>query len=452
VLDRTVNILPVGTLVDLWFFQISEVSGEPIRRYYFSQRPSVNDCDLWTEIGGVEFGDILVARREGNYTLGETDGTTATDNVSDVRNYERTIWGITGFDDPLIFTGDLTSGPVDLNSQHRAVIDTSLPGLTVEESGAADPFSERPVFVWNRNRTDNVLAISDIGKPDDNGFPPYDILLHAPIDSYENVYMKVVEEGVVGADYFVRVKGVTWNELPQFGAIRVLRPTADDTGAQENIVWNYDSKAIFPDDNDSVILLGSEPLNGGDCDIVELLHQDYTAPCVRIEFSESGGTISTQFKVGTLDMSTAYESDDAGDDVDDMVRGMSDYAVSQIYTQAGTYDGIGDPPGSNVDGWLVYDGGLNTNSEEFWNRLEVMQRGNQVWIWWNGLLVPPDTNLSGALPDPNPVDTPYFPINLPSEYGKFGMRLWPGVKVRRALVRTCTIGFNEFTRGQLTLS
>jgi hypothetical protein len=466
VLDRTIGLLPIGTMIDVWFFKVAEVNGVPIRRYFFIKKPSLQACDIWSRIGGVEFGDILQAREEIEPGVGETDKTSAED-VSSSRDFEKSIWGLTGFDDPLMFYEDsgtdAITAAIELNTQHRAIIDETLPGMRVEASESApDPFSERPVFLWNRQRAANMLCTMDIGRPDSSTFPPYDILLHAPIDSNINQYMKVINTSkFTDADqYWVKVKGVRWEDLPEFGAIRILRFGDAGTGGDPapNLLWNYQSKLIFPDpDDDAVVLVGttpyphlvSSPIN----DIVELLHQDYSAPCVRVEFVITGTTIDVQFKVGTLDMSVAYE-EDLPDDADDYVRGMADYAVSSVYTQTGFYDGTGTAPPVNIDGWVVVDGGavLSGSEPEIWNSLEIMQRGNQLWIWWNDLLIPPNPVLSGTLPVPNPVSTPYFPVDLPAEFGKFGMRLWPGAKVRRAQMRAGSRGFNEFQRGQLVLS
>jgi hypothetical protein len=80
-----------------------------------------------------------------------------------------------------------------------------------------------------------------------------------------------------------------------------------------------------------------------------------------------------------------------------------------------------------------------------------MQKDGQVWIWWNGLLIPPSTTLSAALSTPVSIGTPYFPVTILRQTGKFGMRLWPGVKLRRTLLRSQNIVYNEYQRGQLTL-
>lgn len=468
VLDRTIGLLPIGTLVDMWFFKVAEVNNTDIRRYFFVKQPQLKDCDIWSRIGGVEFGDVLTARSEVDPSGDETD-IDAAEEVSSSRDFEKDIWGLTGFDDPLYLWDDSVTGGateiIELNTQHKAVIDETLPGLRVEASSSApDPFSERPVFLWNRQKAENMLVTTEIGRPDSSAFPPYDILLHAQIDSKTNTYMKVVEHGTFADSnqYWVRIRGVHWHDMPEFGAIRILRFGDAGTGGAPapNLIWNYTTKVIFPSaDEDTLVLVGSReyPNTMGGTglinDTVELLHQEYSAPCVRVEFDIIGEEISVQFKVGTLDMSAIYE-ENVSDDKDDYVRGMTSYAVSSIYVQSEFYSGAGDAPSTNIDGWIVYDGGavMSGSQPEFWNQLEIMQRGNQVWIWWNELLIPPNPSLSGALSPPNPVSTPYFPVDLPSNYGKFGMRLWPGAKVRRAQMRAGARGYNEFQRGQLLLS
>jgi hypothetical protein len=81
-----------------------------------------------------------------------------------------------------------------------------------------------------------------------------------------------------------------------------------------------------------------------------------------------------------------------------------------------------------------------------------MLRGQQVWVWWNGLLIAPNTAISAALPNPVSVTTPYFPINRTRQFGKFGMRMWPGATLRSAVISSQAQAFSEFSYGQLTLS
>jgi hypothetical protein len=347
-----------------------------------------------------------------------------------------------------------TSGAA-INVQHRAIIDTSLPGLTIVADDGTEPFSQRPVMLWNRTGLDNSMLIrAEIGRPDNNSFTPYDVLLHAPIDSYSNVYMKVVGTGTVDGVNYVRVKGVNFNDLPQRGTIRVINR---NTGVR-NHIFNFHNKLMFPvSDDDSIALMASASDNrafaGSANDVVELLHREYSAPCVRLHFvNDTDGTVRLQFRVGTLGMDTAYEGDLSGYD-DDFIRGMRPgYAVSAEYSQDESWDGVADQPSSSVDNFYIYNGGESSDGNEYWNVLEVMLRQGQVWIWWNGLLVPPSASLSASLASPVSISTPYFPITSGRTHGKFGMRMWPGASIRRVSVHTQPRQFSEFSYGQLTLT
>ena len=253
-----------------------------------------------------------------------------------------------------------------------------------------------------------------------------------------------------------------FHDLPPFGAIRILTATGN------NAIFNYTRKFVYPtivgedaDSFDSIVLTADPdsnlPFQGVAGSVVELLHQEYSSPVVRVQFHYDPltGLIQTQFKVGVLDMSLPYE-EDLTDDIDDYVRGMAPgYAVSSVYSQAGTFSGIGIRPSVQPEGFVVYDGGvvLSGDVPEYWNRLEVMLRDNQIWIWWNRLLIPPNSSLSSALPTPVTITTPYFPIALDSmrPCGKVGFRLWPGATLRRMDLRTQMTLFNEFVYGQLSV-
>lgn len=461
VLDRSASLLEIGILIDIWYFQVGEVSGEPILRYFFIKEPVSQAADLWSPVGSVEFGEILTARSELQPDEAGSTDISSSEQVNNVREFERTIWGMTNFDNPLILFGDVeTAGPnatsvIELNDQHRAYVDTDLPGLRVDAAtGASEPYSERPVYLWNRNRLGNMLATMDIGRPTQNEFPPYDVLLTAPIDSYDNIYLRVVGKGefIEAAGHWILVKGAHFRDIPTSGTLRLL-------SGNRNSIWNYTDKLMYPSlDDDAIALAGTVEFPGEIMDVAELLHQEYSGPCVRVEFTSVIGTESTvqvQFKVGTLDMSQQYEEDASTDDIDDYIRGMKpgEYAVSAIYTQSGIFTGVGTAPEVDVDGFVVYEGGrVDSTVQEFWNQLEIMQKGSQVWIWWNGLLIPPNTTLSAALATPVSISTPYFPVVVPEQSGKFGLRLWPGIKLRRAILRGQNRHFSEFTRGQLELA
>jgi hypothetical protein len=81
-----------------------------------------------------------------------------------------------------------------------------------------------------------------------------------------------------------------------------------------------------------------------------------------------------------------------------------------------------------------------------------MQRGSQVWIWWNSLLIVPSTDRSALLPTPVAIATPYFPIIRETPMGKFGMRMFPGCKLRSITLRDYNRSFSEYTHGQLELA
>lgn len=481
-LDSSVDLLPVGTLVDLWFVKVGEVAGEPIRRYYFSKKPTLNPNHMWSWVGQCQFGDVNVSRSEIQPGPGSGDKVGSA-QVSNIRNFERLLWGLTGYDDPLVsYDIASTAGTevADISKQHRAVVDTDLPGLKVMgASDAPDDFSERPVWLWNRRNICNALVRVDLGRPDSSSFTPYDIILRAPIDEHTEKYMKVVGKGTINGLHYVRVSGVHFHDLPPFGSVRVLVP-----GENSNQIFNYNRKFIFPSSVgavegnteptggfvsdftsnlvDSIVLTGgasdNTPYPGDVGDIIELLHQEYSSPVVRVEFSYDSdtGLVQVQFKVGTLDMSLPYEEDILADDADDYVRGLAaGYAVSAVYSQTGTFTGVGTQPEASPEGFICYEGGaqIGGSSSEYWNTLEIMLRDNQVWIWWNNLLIPPNSILSQSLLTPVTITTPYFTIEQDPNraFGKVGTRMWPGAKVRRMDVRTQMSIYSEFQHGQLEL-
>lgn len=482
VLDSTIDLLPIGTLVDLWWFKVGEVSGEPIRRYYFSKKPSLNPNHIWTWAGHAQFGDVDMSRAEVLPGPGSEDATSSV-QVSSIRQFEKSMWGLTGFDDPLLsFDIAKTSGTeeADISFEHRAVIDTDLPGLkVVSATEATGDYSERPVYLWNRSNLCNALLRIDMGRPNTSTFTPYDILIRAPIDESTTKYLRVLGKGSLSdGTHYVRLCGANFSDLPPFGSLRTLSPLSNN-----NIIFNYSRKLMFATGlnegtgesgtepaqpaisnsdycNDIILINPSDnaPYPGDVGDIVELLHQEYSTYCVRVEFSINPETelVEVQFKVGYLDMSLPYEENNE-DDADDYVRGLAPgYAVSAIYSQAGTYSGVGTAPDVAPEGFVCYDGGAQIGGtfNEYWNRLEIMVRDNQVWIWWNQLLIPPSQTLSATLPTPVAISTPYFPVELDTyrPFGKYGARLWPGSSVRRFDVRTQITLFNEFTFGQLEVT
>ena len=577
VVDATKDLLPVGTLVDIWEFQIGEINGERLVRRFFSYDPGLSAGVLWGLTGAVRFGDLLTARLEVNPgTTGEK--VAFEENVSDIRTFEKDEWGITGFEDPLLLADDgqstdtgagildtgevvntlgqddslpepnviieLSNNPtspstffvageheghflefttgvlaghsfeilantehtitvlgeltgveqgdqfiifieddtdepsgVPVNNQYVADDDPTIPGLhVVQTSPQAD--SERPVYLWHRANHGDFILKALVGQPDSSLFPPIDVLLRAPIDNFDDRYVKIIKRGqftkgpYVGR-YYIVVQGVDWHDLPQRGVLRSL------TGLTRNEIWRFNVKVAFAKQADTAQVLISEdnvpylfdddfgigsasptdvPTNTS---VAALLHQEYNCPAVRLEFSVNDQTdaesVQLQVRAGILDMSQPYEFDVSGGRLDDLVRGFKPekVAVSKIMTQQGFITSI-ETPAADPDNFKVYKGGflpipIDGQTERF-NELEIMYRQSQIWVWWNKLLVTPDPILTSALEPAVVVNTPYFPAESATPIGKVGFRLWPGAIVRQVEIRDRLVNFNEFAYGQLRLT
>lgn len=461
VTDGRYGLLPVGTLVDLWEFEVGQVNGVSTYRRYFSRQPQLETRNIWAPLGTIEFGNTLVARDE-------MDPGTSVDNsdqgveVDDSRILGDDVWGISGSVAPLIESETiLTDGTeeAEIKSPDVAIVDQSIPGLrVVADEDATDYYSTRPVCIWNKIAHRNSLVRLELGKPALDVYPPYDILLHAPIDSAKQVFAEVVEKSTVGNLHMIRIKGVHYHDVPKRGTFRIISGTG-----YSNYTFTYENKYLYPASGlDSLVLVRGPENNfeyiGAVGDVLELVRDDYTAPCVRLEFNidNDSGIMSVQFLVGTLDMNARYQSNYAGEggsgQFDNQVRGLSaGYTVSQIYVQDGPFDGSGDRPTSTPSDFVCYDGGEYAAGQEAWNVLEIMQEEDAVWLWWNGLLVSPSTVLSAQLIAPVDVATPYFPISIPTgqKVGRVGMRLWPGALVRRFEVKAQATRFSEYQYGQI---
>ncbi|MHA2065091.1 MAG: hypothetical protein ACXABY_12010, partial [Candidatus Thorarchaeota archaeon] len=359
VLDATRDLLPVGTLVKIWEFQIGTINGVRQVRRYFCQEPKLNPGTLWGLSGSICFGDLLTARDEIPGVL-PTELTASRNSVSDLRLFERCQWGITGFEDQLyladdgeatagtdqgqvvvsdsvssinltvdpdnptpnfkivataalagssfttnelvdrvlafrsgplldvefrvvensastitlfdpdgrgaellvgdtfeVFIGAFTDEPsgVAINNQYVADIDPAIPGLVVSETPPQSD-QERPVFLWHRANHGNVYMKALVGRPDASRFPPIDVLLRAPIDSVDDMYLKVLrrgslETGPFRGNEFVVLKGagVGWKQLPTSGTLRIMN------GKWRNQTWNWQFKAAFDRFDDSAVML-----------------------------------------------------------------------------------------------------------------------------------------------------------------------------------------------------
>jgi hypothetical protein len=581
--DASAGLLEIGTIVQIWEFLIGEQGSERIVRRFFIKEPNLNPDTLWSTAGLVRFGNSLTARGVQIEAGGDTERTSSEENIEDIRLLERTQWGITGFEDPVLIDDDLeATNTVDYNGTYTAVGSqdellpkpnveitiassftvnalvnrtlefvnvaglvgrqftvvendgisvkivgigpTELDTLTTEaggtpqqvvifsESSSSSPSGvpinnrfvanidydrnalvveqldpdedvEKPVFLWNRSNHKNVVIRALVGVPEDSKFPPIDILARAQIDSFDDVYMEIVSRGTVAAGPFsglpfIRVAGVQHGDLPKTGWLRTL------TGIYRDRKWKYDHKVSFGGSGANIMLIGQagedflydEDFVPGDTDdnptalpsnttpdnttVVQLLHEEYDSPCVRLEFSVNSNTdaeaVQLQVKSGTLDMSEPYELDSGLPD-DNLVRGMRPgYTISRTMTQDGFITTGIETPESDPQDFVAYDGGPIPSEidgkTELWNEIKIMYRDDQMWVWWNGVLVPPDTTASALLPTPVGVNTPYFPVVSDFETGKVGLRLWPGAVVREVEIKTQLEQFNEFTLGQLELS
>ena len=458
ILDVTIDLLPVGTVVDVFYFKVGEIAGTPLNRYYFNKRPELNPQNVWTQVGVIRFGDLIQARSDISLSGGTGD-----DVDSLVQPAHRTIdryqWGFTGFDEPLLDFNNVnladTSGSA-LNQAHRAVLDANLPGLRISpDPDMTGDYNTRPVVLWHRQEIQNSKLVVEVGRPgpEQTKFSPIDVIINSPIDSYDEVYLRSLGGGTKQGLNYLLVRGAHFRDLPPFGTVRIMT-----LGANHGKTFRYSRKLALPD-NDQVALVSDYTNNyqypGANGDVLELLHEEYNGLCVRVEFTpvdDTNHSVSVQFKVGELDMATRYENQaNLTSNPEDYVRGLSDgYTVSPLYTQSAGFTGIGVPPSSVPSGFVCYDGGAQSGGDvpEYWNKLEIMQRDGQVWVWWNGMLVAPSQPLSNALPFPVAITTPYFPVTT-RKSGRSGLRLWPGATVRSFELRTNAIAYSEFAYGQL---
>lgn len=440
-LDGYSQVLQVGTLVQLWEMKVSDT----VTRRYFNLEPHLTANVIYNLTNAQRFGDVLT-------TESDTD-TESGGAATDVRLLEKRLWGTTWFEDP-VYVNESSNLVGPLGNQFVADIDYDLPGLKVEDLGATDADFSYPVFLWDRHNHQNFYAKILVGQPDNSNFPPIDILLRAPIDSYGNVFMQVIDSASpTGSDPYIVVNNVSWDELPSTGTLQILNNVVEDSDPV--YTWEYLTKAWHPY---GIMLIGdtSFPVSGVtsvDPTVVGLVHEDYNAPCLRLEFSinNSSEIVQLQFKYGILDMNQTYSLSD-GSVNDDKVKDFEEnnYVVSQWLQQNGFITSTENPSSSPAD-FRVYVGGYLPapigSVTERWNTLELLVRDDQLWVWWNDLIIPPSTTLS-----PVAVNTPYFPFDTPVDLGKFGLRMWPGTKIRSLAVYDQNMMINEFIHGQLQIT
>lgn len=446
IVDAYSQVLELGTVVELWETGV----GTTARRRFFNRDPGLNINSVWSLGGTIKFGDTLTARTEK-----EGGNITGHESVGDIRTHDRTQWGITGFEDPFYsYDNDpVLSGAGTLHGPYNNLFvareDYSLPGLYIDEFDASglEGSYERPIYVWHRGNHKNLYAKMLVGRPNSSLYPPIDIILRSPIDNFDDRIFRVTAHGMHGGNNYAAIEGIEWDEIPQSGAIGFLSSPID-------AIWHYDRKALGNEGR--IILLGTEslPSSFDDPTICRLLHLDYNTACLRLQFSINNTVgaevVQHQFVGGQLDMAEEYEYNGTGI-ADDLVRGFTPgYAVSRWYTQNGfTDDGSGVT--SDPEQYRCLNGGFLTGGGEAWNTLELMYRNDQLWVWWNSLLVTPDPYESSTLPTPVGVNTPYFVMSSMPSSGKFGLRLWPGAKIREVEVRDMAIRYNELYYGQLEI-
>jgi len=520
-LDYTIDILPIGTLTDIWAFQVGEVNGVVNYRYFFNQRPSINPNQIWSTIDHVSFGDTVVARDIQNEIAHSVDGFPMTTDVQpatiydDGRNIELSRWGITNYDVPIIpitANGVTGTGPVQASDLNGAYIDTTRPALLVypnaHTSAGTAPFGnyQQPTMIWSRSSLKDGLIRIRMGRPGSPGtigglssyFGPvigrnyFDVLLKAKIDEEMEAYGQVEAIGTFDGYPFIQISGVAFHDIPKFGTIEIISTSSATAGK----TFQFNRKTIFAGGTGtgtvkdlvmgSVLLntyTGAEPYVGQAGDIVRFIQQDYSNPVARTIWNYQvvdGQPITTlQFTVGMLDMTkpynyNTYPVEATEPQASDIIRGLNDTGTyggpisSAIYQQNGLYFGTGTKPPSSVSSFFIVEGGSfgSSDGKEYWNELTIMVKSEQVWIWWNDLLIPPNANETNAQQNPPTfqITQPYYLMKdfsaltsaSPAYYqkemeGKYGIRCFPGAVIRDIDIKGQVQLFNEYIYGNLNL-
>lgn len=476
------DILREGQIIDVHIIKCSETEC-----YYCVESPVLDVDGLWATLGVVDFGDKLSARKEEVATSGSD--TTTMDLV------DQAEWGMTNIDDPLLIyvplgtgtgtgagtgtgTGGTGTGPVlpadcvfDEDADANSTADSEL----IPTSGVANYIAEvvstdatdnslgrkylqindddeaaynvqRPIFIWHRSSLRNALMEVHLARPiaSSSGliFPPVDVLLRSPISTVNTKYAAIYERGTYTTGQYkgynwMRIGGLQWHDLPKYGAFKVL---IHESSYTYGLVVEYAQKVM--DDFGYLYVVTGDPIPEPGT-ILELLHEEYTSPAARLQFRHSYNNhdIQLQPTVGALDMSEDYGLDTSTNSFDDFVRGFSSSSNGDTYWQDGSAETTITGLKTSVDGFYILNGGVATNGTEYYNVLKIMVNESRVWMWWNDLLMSP-ANSSNA----------YFTISDVVRYGKFGVRLWPGAKLRRIIVRSKVHQFSEYSNGQISIS
>ena len=458
VLDSSLDsILSVGQTVNVWVIQYGTNTC-----YYCNANPLLNINGLWATIGAAEFGDTITSRPEN-----DTNPTTSVNSINDATLLDTKQWGLTNADDPLyMYIDDTEVLPATGQANYSASI-VATPGvgtvpdrryLEISDDSNIDNI-QRPVMLWHRTSARNALLEIHLARPiaASSGliYPPIDVLLRAPVSTVDTKYATVIDRGVFTGGRFdtynwIKITGVDWHDLPLHGAVKVLVYNGSYTYGQ---VMTYSAKLIGAlagsnsDAGDGIYLVSLDPTPAVGT-AIEILHEEYTTPAARLQFTygTNGHDIEMQPIVGTLDMSTPYalgsvgsgsgESGSVGT-TDDYIKDFAAHADGSLYWQNGSAETSATGITVSTGGFYILTGGVYS-STDYYNVLRVMTIEDKVWMWWNNLLLPSST-------------TPYFTITDSVRYGKFGVRLWPGAKLRRVIMRNKLFGFSEFSLGQIEL-
>ena len=451
VLDATTgSVLVVGQLVDVWTIKCGVTNC-----YYCKEQPILNANGLWATLGAIEFGDTLESRPES-----DTNPTTPVNSVNDVTLIDPNEWGVTNLDDPMMVFVPASgsdpdqvipgSGQANFTSE---IINTAGSGTTparryveVSDDDSGDNI-QRPVFIWHRASLRNALIEVHLARPVASvsglAFPPIDVLLRAPVSAVDSKYATIVGRGSFTSGPYnllnwIGIVGVHWHDLPPHGAVKVIMYDGSYTYGQ---IVNYTAKLAC--DSSDTIYLVTEDATPDISTVVEILHEEYTTPAARLQFryNTNGHDIELKPTVGLLDMGTTYNLENTSPTfvLDNFVEDFSDYEDGSTYWQNGSAETSTSGITTSDDNFYIVNGGV-VSSTEYYNSLKIMVLEGNVWMWWNNMLLPP----SGS--------TPYFTITDVVKYGKFGLRLWPGARVRRMIVRSKLHRFSEYTLGQLELS
>lgn len=442
------TLVKTGTLLDIWMFEVGQGTDGPIYRYFMNQEPMLDADDVWSSVGVVQFGDTVDARVEVEGPGTGGDESMAYQANVDYDGFENTVWGLSNTQDIRFYDN---GGSIESYVIKRATVSTAEKGLKIlpdnfSTSGTTDKHT-KPVFLWNRNETrPSFFAVYDIGFPaefDVEDYPLLDICW-GPHEAQSDQFARVVRS----RDKALTIENVDYNSTPRVGQWQCVYPPA-----RAGLVFNQASKSVeyvaSSGVKPTIYTEGTNQFQAGD--ILKLLSRDFTTNAVRIICGKTLNTYFMRVLSGVLGMGTLYQSNGAGD-LDDYIRGFeAGYVVSTTYAQDGLWDGLGTPPDSNVSGFNIVSGTAGTGTER-WNRLEVMVKDNRLWMWWNGLLIPPNTQSSALLPVPVNITSQYYPFEPIYDLGKLVLRMWPGLVIRRAQVMTQNVHVNEYQNGQIILS